>query len=155
MPSFNFVVIVIIIFKEVKTMPVNSNRGGIMPNSAPQFGSGAAQHSDAVQAINQLTYAALWSGPQMNPISQTTWVRIDVQNAPGGGAQNLQAQLNGLRGHSTVATVIIAGNLALAGNSIPRQKEVLRTVKSAFFDSLNDFEQGNPHIWNVGGNFSN
>lgn len=136
-------------------MAVNTNRGGIMPNPAPQFGSGSAQHSDAVQAINQLTYGALWSTPAMNPISHTVWIRIDIQNAPGGGAQNLQAQLNGLRNHSTVATVIIAGNLALAGNSIPKQKEVLRKVKSAFFDSLNDFEQNNPHIWNVGGTFSN
>jgi hypothetical protein len=24
-------------------------------------------------------------------------------------------------------------------------------VKSALFDSLNNFEQGNPHIWNVTG----
>ncbi len=126
-----------------------------MPNPFP-FPLGAARHNNAVAAINSLVYAHLWAGAG----TQVTVgnVRIDVQGTTGAGQNNLQIQINGVPSPSTIATVLInptAVALLPPANAVrvaAQETEILRRSKSAFFDSLNDFEQNNPHIWRVTGN---
>jgi hypothetical protein len=142
------------IFASPASAAVVTTQAGVMRNAPKLFGSNSKQHTDAVKSINQLQYAALWSSPGKK-ISDTPLVRIDVQNPPKNGLQNLQLQLNGINGNSTVAAALVANNLGTAGKSVPKQTEVLRVVKSALFNSLNDFEKGNPRIWQVNGTFSN
>jgi hypothetical protein len=132
-------------------MPIQSNQGGVMPGPFP--GGGAAIHADAVVVINALTYDHLWGGA--GTLVNAPRARLDLQGYTGNGSMNLQVQVNGVAAPSTMATALVAPTcIALPPPSprrIPQQTEIHRVVKSALFDSLNDFEQGNPHIWNVTG----
>ncbi|PMR68296.1 hypothetical protein [Halomonas heilongjiangensis] len=93
------------------------------------------QHADAVAAINSLTDTAIWRGAG-TIINQGT-VRIDVQGYTGAGDLNLQAQINGVSGNSTVAAILVAASVAEA--NIPAQHVyATRKLKNALFESMND-----------------
>ncbi len=132
-------------------MAIQNQQGAAMPNPYPH--PSAANHNDAVTAINALEYHHLWRGPGTAIRSGT--VRIDLQGYTTAGQMNLQVQINGVGAPSTVATVLVAATCqALPPPSQrggPQQIEIVRVIKSALFNSLHDFEQANPHIWLVSG----
>jgi hypothetical protein len=122
-----------------------------MPNPFP--GGGAAIHNGAVAAINALVYAGLWGGA--GALTNGVTARLDLQGYTATGHMNLQVQVNGVGAPSTMATALVAPTVTAvpppSPRSIPQQTEIVRKVKSALFDSLNDFENGVPHIYNVTG----
>ncbi|MBN1205591.1 MAG: hypothetical protein JXB05_11795 [Myxococcaceae bacterium] len=137
-------------------MAIQSNQGAVLNNPFP-LALNAARHADAVTAINALNYANLWAaaGTQTN----VGTMRVDFQGLTGTGQANLQLQVNGVGGHTTVACILInptAQAVApMAGNAArvaAQQAEVRRVAVAAFMNSLQNFEQGNPRIWLVTGN---
>jgi hypothetical protein len=136
-------------------VPVQVKQGGVMNNPAPPKFYSHTIYENARLAIDNLSYDKIWRTPSKKPISQVENVRIDVQNPLSNQSQNLQAQINDIGSPSTIATILIDGNLSNAGQSIPKQTEVVRKVRNAFFQSLADYEKKDPHIWYVSGDFSN
>ncbi len=132
-------------------MPIQKQRAGVMPGPYPH--RGAAIHADAVAVINALTYGHLWGGA--GTLIMLPYARLDLQGYTGAGNMNLQVQVNGVPAPSTLATVLVAPTVQAAPppspRTLPQQAEIVRVIKSALFESLHDFEQGNPHIWTVTG----
>lgn len=131
-------------------MPIQTAQGGVMNNPFP--GGGAAIHNGAVAAINALVYGGLWGGAGV--LVQVPAAHLDLQGYTGAGQMNLQVQAN-VGGASTVAAALVA-NTVVAVNppsprSVPQQTEIVRKIKAALFDSLRDYEAGNPHIYLVTG----
>ena len=93
------------------------------------------QHSDAVTAINSLIDTAIWRGA--GTIINHGTVRIDVQGYTGAGDLNLQAQINGVNGNSTVAAILVAASVAEA-NTQAQHVYATRKLKNALFESMND-----------------
>ncbi len=108
------------------------NQGGVIPNyyGAPS----PRQRQDATDAIAQLNFADIWRLPPWR-INQGT-VRLDIQGVIAGGGRNLQVQINGVAGRSTIAAITVQGNLATASTAA-RQAYVQRIVRSALVQSLN------------------
>ncbi len=107
-------------------------QGGVIPN---YFGAPSPrQRQDATDAIAQLTFADIWRLPPWR-INQGT-VRLDIQGVIAGGGRNLQVQINGIAGNSTISGVTVQGNLANASTAA-RQAYVQRMVRSALVQSLN------------------
>ena len=110
---------------------VNVVAGAAIPN---YFGPpNAAQRNDATAAISQLTFGDLYRNP---PFSiGAGLVRLDVQGAIPNGGRNWQIQINGVHGHSTISTMLIAG--AVGNASTPdRQAYVQRMARNALNQSL-------------------
>lgn len=93
-----------------------------------------ANRQDATDTIAQLTFADIWRLPPFR-ISVGT-VRLDVQGAIAGGGRNWQIQVNGINGASSIAAIVVQGNLATASTE-ERQAYVQRMVRSALVQSLN------------------
>ncbi|WP_224363974.1 hypothetical protein [Hyalangium versicolor] len=136
-------------------MAIQTNAGAVLNNPFP-FPLPPATHVDAVAAINALSYANLWAAPGTQTIVGT--MRVDCQGHTGTGQANLQLQVNGARGHTTVACILIdatAQSVAPRPNNATRvtaqQAEIRRVAVAAFMNSLQDFELGNPRIWRVTG----
>jgi hypothetical protein len=134
-------------------MALQKAQGAVMPGPFP--GGGAGIHADAVTAINLLTYGAgLWGGA--GQLTNTAQVRLDLQGYTGVGQMNLQLQVNGVGAPSTLATVLVANTvqavLPPSPRSVPQQTEIVRVIKGALFDSLQNFEAANPRIWTITGN---
>ncbi|PXX99260.1 hypothetical protein [Halomonas sp. LBP4] len=94
-----------------------------------------SQHGDAVADINSLADTAIWRGAG-TIINQGT-VRIDVQGYTGAGDLNLQAQINGVNGNSTVAAILVAPSVGQA-NTQAQHVYATRKLKNALFESMND-----------------
>ena len=132
-------------------MAIQTQQAGPMPGAFP--GGGAALHADAVTAINLLGYAGLWGGA--GTLTNTQRARLDLQGYTAAGQMNLQVQVNNAPAPSTMATVLVANTVVAllppSPRSVPQQTEIVRVIKSALFNSLNDSEHANPHIWTVTG----
>ena len=70
---------------------------------------------------------------------------MDVQGRTADGEQNLQVQINGVNGNSTVAAALIAESVQDASIEAQRVYAV-RKIKDALFSSMND-----NHIYHVTG----
>lgn len=114
---------------------------GPMPNA---FGNmNANQQHDAMHAIDAIDFADVWRAA--GTIVNEGTVRVDVQGRTGNQQQNLQVQINGVQGNSTVATALVADSVG--ETSIEAQRVyALRKIRSALFSSLND-----GHIYSVSG----
>jgi hypothetical protein len=132
-------------------MALQAQQGAVMPGPYP--GGSPAIHNDAVSAVNQLSYGELWGGA--GTLVNTPNVRLDLQGYTATGQMNLQLQVNNVRAPSTLATVLVANTVTAvlppSPRSVPQQTEIVRVIKSALFNSLQNFEQANPHIWTVTG----
>jgi hypothetical protein len=136
-------------------MAIQKNQGAQLPNAFPNALTNA-RHTDAVNAINALDYADLWGAPGTKTSRGT--MRVDLQGYTTTGEANLQLQVNGVNGNSSVAGILISPS---AQSAVPnrtngaqvaaQQAEIRRVAVSAFMDSLNNFEQGNPRFWRVTG----
>ena len=103
----------------------------------------ANQEHDARLAINAIDFADVWRGA--GTIVNQGLVRVDVQGRTGAGEQNLQVQINGVNGNSTVAAALIAESVQDASIEAQRVYAV-RKIKDALFSSMND-----NHIYRVTG----
>lgn len=114
---------------------------GMMPN---RYGNmNANQQNAAMHAIDAIDFADVWRGA--GTIVNQGGVRVDVQGRTGSQQQNLQVQINGVQGNSTVSTALIADSVG--ETSIEAQRVyALRKIKNALFSSLND-----GHIYGVSG----
>lgn len=138
-------------------MPIAIAAGGAMGNVLP-FALSPRFKSDAVSCINELEYADLWGQPGP-PVTNTPTMRLDLQGYTGAGQMNLQVQVNGIQGNSTVAAVLVDDTARAvpppSPRSLPQQTEIARKIKGALFASLFSFENQDPVIWNVTGAPSN
>ncbi|WP_156790439.1 hypothetical protein [Alcanivorax sp. DG881] len=115
-----------------------------MGNINNAFGNmNANQGHDARLAINAIDFADVWRGA--GTIVNQGLVRVDVQGRTGAGEQNLQVQINGVNGNSTVAAALIAESVQDASIEAQRVYAV-RKIKDALFSSMND-----NHIYRVTG----
>ncbi|MBQ25512.1 hypothetical protein [Alcanivorax sp.] len=103
----------------------------------------ANQEHDARLAINAIDFADVWRGA--GTIVNQGLVRLDVQGRTAAGEQNLQVQINGVNGNSTVAAALIAESVQNANIEAQRVYAV-RKIKDALFSSMND-----SHIYRVTG----
>jgi hypothetical protein len=123
---------------------VNVVAGAAIPN---YFGvPNNAQRNDATNAIAQLAFADLYRNPPFSIQGPAGLVRLDVQGAIAGGGRNWQVQINGVAGHSTISTMLIAGGLAGASTA-DRQAFVQRSARNGLVQSL-----GSGNIYSVTGN---
>jgi hypothetical protein len=119
-------------------MPINSVQGAAIPNGA---NFNAAQRSDAILAISQVKLSDCWRlapGGGGRTISTTPCVRVDVQSVSAAGVSNVQAQLNGVNGNSTIAHVQLAPSIGVTSG--PRADAQLtyaiRQIRGALGNSL-------------------
>lgn len=114
-------------------MPIASAQGGAIPNGVVYT---QAQRADAIAAINQLQLADVWRGG--NTIANSGAVRIDSQGNNAAGRANLQAQLNGVQGASTIACVLVDASVGAAGGQAvaAQQLYAIRQIKGALQNSL-------------------
>jgi len=107
----------------VVTGPINNHHA---PN--------AAQRDATQDVIATLQYADLWRGP--GTLRQNAIMRIDMQgNIPGPPLmKNLQVQVNGLNGASTVAHANVS--TTIQSNDPGNQRGALKKVISALNQSL-------------------
>jgi hypothetical protein len=89
--------------------------------------------SDSETAIAQLTYQDLWRAPR-TLVTQGR-VRIDMQGTTGEGHRNIQIQINGLKGHSTISTALVSPELSTT-NHEAEQRYIIRKVRHALNESL-------------------
>lgn len=136
-------------------MAIQSNQHAVLHNPFP-FPLNNTRHDDAVAAINALGYQNLWAGAGTQTSVGT--MRVDFQGLTGAGQANLQLQVNGVGGHTTVACILIepgARSVApVVGNAArvnAQQAEIRRVAVAAFMNSLQNFEAGTPHVWRVSG----
>ena len=132
-------------------MPVIVVPGGVMRNTPGT--PNATMRRDAAQAFGEIDYADVWR--EGETIADEGTVRVDVQGAttnfPG---VNLQAQLNGVRGNSTIATALVEQQVRTsAGNSPVFQDMAVNLIRQALTQSLASLRAGNPQIFEVRGTF--
>ena len=125
-------------------MAIQLNVGGQIPNY-PQAWQGVAnkpspQYENASKGIHRLEYSDLWrdAGTILNEGgTDRGGIRIDVQNPPADGGANVQVQLNGFKGHTSVAHVLVASGLGAYAGKQAERNVIISKVKWAFFESLN------------------
>ncbi|HEX7363400.1 MAG TPA: hypothetical protein VF283_23155 [Bryobacteraceae bacterium] len=117
-------------------MPIAVNQGAAIPNYPAQAPSQAIKTA-AQTVIAQLQYGDIWRGA--GTLHNNGAVRLDMQGqiAAVGGApaqQNIQVQLNGVRGRSTVAHANVSHSVVT--DDPANQRGVARKVISALNQSL-------------------
>lgn len=114
-------------------MPIQSVQGGAIPNGVV---FNAAQRTDAMTAIGLVQLADVWRGG--NTIANTQRVRVDSQGNQVNGRANLQAQLNGVNGASTIACVLVDASVGMAGGQAiaAQQLYAIRQIRGALQNSL-------------------
>ncbi|MBS0031376.1 hypothetical protein ACTJJ0_30070 [Chitinophaga sp. 22321] len=95
---------------------------------------------DANNGISQLTYANIWMAPPFRMTVGT--VMLEVRAVLAGNGRQWQINANDTGGVSTIASVIIQGNLATASTR-ERRAYVLSMVKKAVQQSLDNGQEMN------------
>jgi hypothetical protein len=116
---------------------INVMQGGLFPNGA-NFNNGVRH--DAVEAIQAVQLSDCWrtaQGGGGRTIAKVGSVRVDVQSVSAGIA-NVQAQINGVTGNSTIAHVQLASSIGMAGGSEKAAQETyaIRQIRGALQNSL-------------------
>jgi hypothetical protein len=107
---------------------------------------------DAATAIAGIQYNDVWRGA--GTISNTDLVRVDNQGTTSNQEVNLQAQLNGVKGKSTIATALVQQQVGTtAGNNVAWQATALQLIQNALTQSLNSLVAGTPAQFEVVGTF--
>jgi hypothetical protein len=133
-------------------MPPMVIPAGQMRNT-PRMPPNRDMRRDAATAFAAIQYADVWR--EGETIADTDTVRVDVQgattNPPG---VNLQAQLNGVRSNSTIATALVEQQVRTsAGNNGADQATALQLIQNALTQSLNTLMANNPTQFAVRGTF--
>ncbi|MGA4670768.1 hypothetical protein ACPCG0_13390 [Propionibacteriaceae bacterium Y1923] len=123
-------------------MPIQRVQSGPIPR---YFGAlNAAQTQDAKDVIAMLEYTDIFRSART--LHNTALIRLDMQGQIPGPPQqaNIQAQVNGVQGNSTVAHVLV--DWSVANDDPANQLGVERAVRAALRSSLAD-----GHTWLVSG----
>ncbi|MFU2319090.1 hypothetical protein [Rahnella sp. PCH160] len=112
-------------------MPITRIQGAAIPHI---YLPNNAQKQSAYNVIAQLQYADLWRAP--GQLRTNGVMRVDMQgHIPGAVTQyNIQVQVNGINGQSTVAHVIVSGSLQ-TGNA-QNQQGALNAVIAGLNQSI-------------------
>jgi hypothetical protein len=112
-------------------MPMQVTRDQPIPN---HFQPNQQQKAAAHEVIARLQYADLWRGA--GTLHKNNLVRIDMQGTITGDPvrHNIQAQINGVRGNSTIAHADVSASLMT--NDPSNQRGVAGKVISALNQSL-------------------
>ncbi|URD53706.1 CVNH domain-containing protein [Chroococcidiopsis sp. CCNUC1] len=105
--------------------------------------------------IASLRFEHLRGGASSHIVQDVGHIRIDRQGQTANGDQNIQVQVNGLRGDSTIATVLIPARYLGNNLNIHSQREVANQVRLALRRSLASFRQNRPQIYTLAGRLSN
>ena len=109
----------------------------------------------ARRVIYKLAFTMLAGGAGTIVNDDDRVVRIDRQGQNAAGDLNLQVQINGMQGASTIAAAIIPSRYLTGINNEHIMGEVLNKVQSALLDSLNSLRNGAPEIFGLQGDPSN
>lgn len=114
-------------------MPMNVIQGGPIPHR-PAITN--AQREAAYNVIAQLDYTDLWLGP--GTLRSNQLMRVDMQGQIAGPPvqSNLQVQINGVQGRSTVAHAIVSASIMT--NNQQNQQGARNKVVEALNKSLDD-----------------
>ena len=114
-------------------MPIVSAQGGAINNMG---GLNAARRSDAILAISTVQFADVWRAG--NTIGNSPLIRVDCQGVDVNGRANLQAQINGVTGNSTVAHVLVDASVGVTGGPRADAQRVyaIRQIRGALGNSL-------------------
>lgn len=114
-------------------MPFIFTQGGAIPNYANPTGAQRRASPDAIGAID---YAGIWGGAGTIGQDPQHIMRVDMQGTIPGPpiVKNLQVQINGIGGHTTVALALISSTLMTADPD--NQRGVLKKVMAALNRSL-------------------
>jgi len=114
-------------------MPITSVQGGPINNAGVM---NAAIRQDAALAIGQVELEKVWR--KGKKIANTPLVRVDCQGVDDNGQANLQAQINGQQGNSTIAHVLVDQSVGeTSGPRADAQKVyAIRQVRGALQNSL-------------------
>lgn len=112
-------------------MPITRTQGNQIPNL---FAPNAGQRSSTQNVIALLQYGDLWRGA--GTLRDNGVMRVDMQGQiPGPPIQsNIQVQVDGVRGNSTVAHVIVSSTIQT--NDPANQRGSLNAVIAALNQSL-------------------
>ncbi|CCY63929.1 putative uncharacterized protein [Clostridium sp. CAG:967] len=122
-------------------MPLTITQGNQIPNFYASINQN--MRNDAHNAIGQLQYADLFRGA--GTLTNFDRVRVDMQgtfNRNGSTWSNIQVQVNGQNGNSTIAHVELNHQCANITN-IENQRGVTNKVRSALEQSL---DSGNTYV---------
>ena len=110
------------IFKEVVEIPMHVTQGPPIPNHYQSLND--KQRKEAHAVIGQLQYADLWRGA--GTLHKDDLVRVDMQGTIAGPPKryNIQVQVNGEKGHSTIAHADVSETLEV--KPIPNKQEIQR-----------------------------
>jgi hypothetical protein len=123
--------------------------------NALRFPLNREQQRAATFLIATLSFDQLQGNARSHIVPDRGGIRIDRQGQSSNGEQNIQVQVNGVNGNSTVATVLIPDRY-LGNNLRPEsRREVERLVRHALYRSLGDFESNDPKIYRLAGRLSN
>lgn len=135
---------------------------GTMRNTPKPSSVTPNQRRAAHNIIGRVDYSDLGGGARSR-VEDNGVVRVDRQGTTANGMQNIQVQLNGVTGASTVAAVLVPeaflrdsghGHQA-AGRNVARHREVERNVRRALQESLNSYLSNRPAIYMLTGTPSN
>jgi hypothetical protein len=124
---------------------------GVAPGHPGSVSVNSAVKVEAMSLISELTIDQMFG--KAGTIRSLRYCRIDRQPPPAGGA-NIQVQLNGLNGNSTIATCIVhqsvLASLATWPQGLREHQDgwLARQIRIALTKSL---ERG--HIFNLSGSF--
>jgi len=114
-------------------MPINSVQGGPINNAGVM---NAAIRRDAALAIGLVELGKVWR--KGKKIANTPLVRVDCQGVDDNGQANLQAQINGQQGNSTIAHVLVDQSVGETSGSRADAQKVYATrqIRGALQNSL-------------------
>lgn len=132
--------------------PLHSDQAGEMRNSF-QRNLNNEQREDVREAIDGLDFHELPGGA--GTAVRTGRMRIDRQGQTGNNEQNIQVQVNGVNGRSTVATILIPNRYLNNNLNDHGRAQVINRVRTALRRSFFDFIRGNPTVYRLDGHLSN
>jgi hypothetical protein len=132
--------------------PLHPDRAGKMRNSFPR-NLNNDQREEVLEAIADLDFNELRGGAGTVVPGQR--IRIDRQGQTTNDEQNIQVQVNGVNGHSTVATVLIPNRYLNRTVNDHGQAQIINRVRGALQNSFYSFIRSNATIYRLHGHLSN
>jgi hypothetical protein len=134
-------------------MPITAQQDGAM--SGGYSGLPTNLKEAAYSAVHELDYPGLWGPPGTLTPAHPTLARLALAGYDAGGWMILKVLIQNVPMDNTLATVKVAPTAK--ATSVPgptrdaQRKEIVRVIKHALGESLNDFRNGTPHTWHVTG----
>jgi hypothetical protein len=132
--------------------PLHQEQAGKMRNSFPR-NLGNVQREEVLEAIGTLDFNHLGGGA--GNALRRGMIRIDRQGQTSNDEQNIQVQVNGVNGDSTVATVLIPNRYLNSTVNDHGRSQVTNLVRRALQNSFYTFIRSNATNYRLHGHLSN